>query len=102
MGAVRRIPHLWVSMICLKPYEMGYQAVKNLAFYLRGQQIETSIIPDTITVTAANVEEFAKNGMVIREEILESGTKQKRMDLNDMRIILMVISATGTYTFQKV
>lgn len=91
-----------MSMICLKPYEMGYQTVKNLAFYLRGQQIETSIIPDTITVTAANVEEFSKNGMVIREEILESGTKQKRMDLNDMRIILMVISATGTYTFQKV
>lgn len=47
--------------ICLKPYEMGYQAVKNLALYLQGQRIETYIIPEIIAVTASNVEEFAKN-----------------------------------------
>lgn len=47
--------------ICLKPYEMGYQVVKNLALYLQGENIETSMIPDTITITSENIEEFAKN-----------------------------------------
>ena len=48
------------ATIDLQPYAMGYQAVKDLDAYHRGEQPEEIVIPDTILVTEENVQEFQR------------------------------------------